>query len=155
MEDRIKTLSRPEIDDFLKSQKVGLLSLTDGQSAYSIPLGYSYDGENIGITIRNEGRKMAYINKNRNVCFVVYWIPEGFGMQKMAYKSVICDGKLEQVTDPEDITKAVRNSEKHMGLPEGAWNSLLEMTLKSPENSFFWRIRLTDVGGKSVEDAKK
>jgi nitroimidazol reductase NimA-like FMN-containing flavoprotein (pyridoxamine 5'-phosphate oxidase superfamily) len=84
------------------------------------------------------------------VCFVVYWIPEGFGIQKMSYKSVICDGKLEQITDPEGIKSAVRNSEKNLGLPEGAWDNLLEMTLKNLENSYFWKINVTNIGGQSV-----
>lgn len=150
MEPKVKTMSKSGIDEFLNSQRVGLLSMTDGQSAYAVPLGYSYDGKDIYITIRNEGRKMDYINKNRNVCFVVYWIPEGFGIQKMSYKSVICDGKLEQITDPEGIKSAVRNSEKNLGLPEGAWDNLLEMTLKNLENSYFWKINVTNIGGQSV-----
>ena len=46
---------------------------------------------------------MAYISRNKNVCFAVCRVPEDFGMQKRNYTSVICDGVLEHVTDPEEI----------------------------------------------------
>jgi nitroimidazol reductase NimA-like FMN-containing flavoprotein (pyridoxamine 5'-phosphate oxidase superfamily) len=144
----IKTMTKAEIEDFLSQQKMGCLSLTDGETPYSIPLAYFYDDGCIYITIRPAGRKMAYIDKNKNVCFVVCWVPDGFGMQKRNYISVICDGLLEHVTAPEELKKAVRAGEKHLGMPEGAWNGLLEKTLQNPEASSFWKIRVTAFGGK-------
>jgi nitroimidazol reductase NimA-like FMN-containing flavoprotein (pyridoxamine 5'-phosphate oxidase superfamily) len=146
----ITTMTKAEIEDFLSQQKMGYLSLTDGETPYSIPLAYFYGDGCIHITIRPEGRKMAYIAKNKNACFVVCWVPEGFGMQKRNYISVICDGVLEHVTDPEELRKAVRAGEKHLGMPEGAWDGLLEKTLKNPEASSFWAIRVKAFGGKRV-----
>lgn len=151
----VRSIERSEIDDFLKKQRVGLLSLTDGQTSYAIPLAYSYDGENIYLTMGAKGRKMDYINKSKNVCFNVYWVPEGFGTGKMSWTSVICDGVLERLTDPEEITKAVRIGEKQMGMPEGTWDKVLEMTLKNPAESSFWRIKVTNYGGRGVEDFKE
>jgi len=146
----IQSMTKAEIEDFLSQQKMGYLSLTDGETPYSIPLAYFYDEGCIHITIRPEGRKMGYIDKNKNVCFVVCWVPEGFGMQKRNYISVICDGVLEHVTMPEELRKAVRAGERHLGMPEGAWNGLLEKTLQNPESSSFWKIRVKDFGGKRV-----
>jgi nitroimidazol reductase NimA-like FMN-containing flavoprotein (pyridoxamine 5'-phosphate oxidase superfamily) len=145
-----QSMSKSDIDEFLYAQKIGLLSLSDGKSAYAIPLGYSYDGQDIFLTFRNEGRKKTYIEANKDVCFVVYWTPENMTMENTTYKSVICDGKLQRITEPMAIEKAVRNGEKQMGLPEGTWNGLLENTLKDPESSFFWKIQVTDVGGRAV-----
>jgi nitroimidazol reductase NimA-like FMN-containing flavoprotein (pyridoxamine 5'-phosphate oxidase superfamily) len=150
MQYEIKIMTQAEIDQFLSSQRLGFLSLTDGQTPYTIPLAYFYDAGCIHITIRQEGRKMSYINKNKNVCFAVCWVPEGFGMQKMNYISVICDGVLEHVTEPEGIRKAVRAGEKHLGMPEGAWNGLLEKTLQNPSASSFWKIQVKTFGGKRV-----
>jgi uncharacterized protein len=146
----IKTMTKAEVEDFLSQQKMGYLSLTDGETPYSIPLAYFYGDGCIHITIRPEGRKMAYIDKNKNACFVVCWVPEGFGMQQRNYISVICDGVLEHVTDPEELRKVVRAGEKHLGMPEGAWNGLLEKTLRNPEASSFWTIRVKVFSGKRV-----
>lgn len=146
----IKTMSQAEIEEFLASQNMGFLSLTDGRTPYAIPLAYFYDAGCIHITIRMEGRKMACINANRHACFAVCRVPEDFGIKSRSYTSVICDGVLEHVTGPEDIKNAVRAGEKRMGMPEGAWNGLLEKTLQNPEQSSFWKIRVTAFGGKRV-----
>jgi len=98
---------------------------------------------------------MACIKKNRNVCFVVCWTPENFGLQNMTWKSVILDGMIEHVTDPDGIRKAVQTGEKHLGMPGGSWDKVLEMTLKKPEASNFWKIKPTQVGGKGVEGFKE
>jgi nitroimidazol reductase NimA-like FMN-containing flavoprotein (pyridoxamine 5'-phosphate oxidase superfamily) len=150
MQYAIKTMSQDEIDRFLAAEKMGFLSLTDGETPYAIPLAYFYDTGCIHITIRQEGRKMAYISRNKNVCFAVCRVPEDFGMKKMAYTSVICDGVLEHVTDPDELRKAVRAGEKHLGMPEGAWNGLLEKTLQNTGSSSFWKIRVESFGGKKV-----
>jgi nitroimidazol reductase NimA-like FMN-containing flavoprotein (pyridoxamine 5'-phosphate oxidase superfamily) len=151
----VRELSREEIDAFLRSQRVGTLSMNDGINSYAVPLAYFYDGEQIYLTIGGEGRKMAYIKKNKNVCFVVCWTPENFGLQNMSWKSVICDGMIEHVTDPDGIRKAAQTGEKHLGMPAGAWDKVLEMTLKKPEASNFWKIKPTQVGGKGVEGFKE
>ena len=40
-------------------------------------------------------------------------------------------------------------------MPAGTWDKMLEMTLKKPEASNFWRIKITDIGGQGVEDFKE
>jgi nitroimidazol reductase NimA-like FMN-containing flavoprotein (pyridoxamine 5'-phosphate oxidase superfamily) len=146
----IKIMNQGEIDAFLASEKLGFLSLTDGETPYAIPLAYFYADGCIHITIRAEGRKMAYINKNRKVCFAVCRVPEDFGIQNRNYTSVICDGVLEHVTAADDLKIVVRAGEKSMGMPQGAWDGLLEKTLQNPESSSFWKIKITAFGGKRV-----
>jgi len=156
MQVELKTMSQEQINEFLNSQKVGLLSLSDGKSAYAVPLGYSFDGKDIYLTIGNKGRKLDYIKACRNVCFVVYWMQDNFGVKTgMAYKSVICDGVLEQITEPDAITRAVRHAEKHLGFPEGTWNGLLEKTLQNTANSPFWKINVTRTGSQMVGDFRE
>ena len=53
----VKTLDRAEIDEFLKSHRVGVLSMTDGKTPYAIPLAYSYDGESIYLTMGKRGAR--------------------------------------------------------------------------------------------------
>jgi hypothetical protein len=68
---------------------------------------------------------------------------------------VVCDGVIAQLTDPEGITRAVRTAERHLKMPEGAWDKMLEMTLKKPAASNFWGITITQRGGQGVEDFKE
>jgi nitroimidazol reductase NimA-like FMN-containing flavoprotein (pyridoxamine 5'-phosphate oxidase superfamily) len=149
MKREIKTMSKDEINDFLSNQKIGILSLSENDSSYSIPLAYSYDKENIYLTLGPQGRKMECIQKNKNVCFVVYDQPPSEGGMP-EWKSIICNGVIEQITAPESLEKAVRSGEKHMGMPEGTWNGLLEKTLQAPETSCFWKIIIAEINGKQT-----
>jgi hypothetical protein len=40
-------------------------------------------------------------------------------------------------------------------MPEGSWDKMLEMTLKRPEASNFWGIKITQRGGQGVEGFKE
>jgi nitroimidazol reductase NimA-like FMN-containing flavoprotein (pyridoxamine 5'-phosphate oxidase superfamily) len=149
----VEKMDQAGIDAFLKKNRVGVLGLHDGSSSYSIPLAYAYDNNIIYLTMGHVGRKADYINKNKNVCFTVFWIPEGFGSPgKMNWTSVVCDGVLGHLSDPEEITFAVRVLERHMCMPEGSWDGLLAMTLKSPQNSNFWKIKITAAGGRTIKN---
>jgi nitroimidazol reductase NimA-like FMN-containing flavoprotein (pyridoxamine 5'-phosphate oxidase superfamily) len=149
----VEKMDQAAIDAFLKKNRVGVIGLNDGSSSYSIPLAYAYDNSVIYLTMGHVGRKAGYIDKNRNVCFTVYWIPEGFGSPgKMNWTSVVCDGVLEHLEEPKAITRAVRVLEKHMGMPAGSWDGLLAMTLKNPKTSNFWKIQVTAAGGRTIEN---
>jgi hypothetical protein len=150
MKREIKTMSKDEINDFLSSQKIGVLSLSENDSSYSIPLAYSYDGDNIYLTLGPQGRKMECIKKNKNVCFVVYHQPPPTASGRPEWQSIICNGVIERLTDPESIEKAVRSAEKHLGMPAGTWNGLLEKTLQSPETSCFWKVKISEINGKQT-----
>jgi uncharacterized protein len=149
----VEQMDQAAIDSFLKNNRVGVIGLNDGSSSYSIPLAYAYDNNTIYLTMGHVGRKAEYISKNKKVCFTVFWIPEGFGSPgKMNWTSVVCDGVLEHLGDPDAITRAVRVLEKHMGMPEGSWDTLLAMTLKKPQASNFWKIQVTAAGGRTIEN---
>jgi len=149
----VQELSREAIESFLMQHRVGVLSLTDGAGAYGIPLAYFYDEGTVYLTISRKGRKMDYIGKRMPVSFTVYTIPAGFGAPgKTSWTSVICEGVLENITVPEELTKAVRTGEKRMGVPEGTWQKLLDMMLQHPEQSNFWKISSATCGGRGVED---
>ena len=150
MKREINTMSKDEINNFLSKQKIGVLSLSDKDSSYAIPLAYSYDGENIYLTLGPQGRKMECIQKNKNVCFVVYHQPPPTAGGMPEWQSIICNGVIERLTDPESIEKAIRSAEKHLGMPAGTWNGLLEKTLQAPETSCFWKIKIAEINGKQT-----
>lgn len=149
----VQDLSRDVIEAFLKKKRVGVLSLADSEAAYGIPLAYFYENGTIYLTISRKGRKMAFIDNNKRVSFAVFEIPDEFGTPgKTGWTSVICDGVLENITGTAELTLAVRAGERHMGMPEGAWDKLLEMVLKQPGPSNFWKITNASYGGRGVED---
>ena len=149
----VQKMDQAAIDAFLKKYRVGVLGLHNGTHSYAIPLAYAHDNQTFYLTMGHVGRKAEYISKNKKVCFTVFWIPEGFGApDKMNWTSVVCDGVLEHLSDPEAITRAVRVLEKHMGMPEGSWDNLLAMTLKNPRKSNFWKIKVSTAGGRTIEN---
>ena len=151
----IQDLSRNAIDNLLETSKAGVLSFANETSPYAIPLAYFYGDKTIYLTLGSTGRKMEYVHNNKNVVFTVFSISEGFGIPgKTGWTSVICEGVLENVRSPEELTKVVRAGERHFGIPEGTWENLLQMTLKDPTKSNFWKIRITSAGGRGVEDEK-
>lgn len=151
----VQNLSQEAIESFLRTKRVGVLSLADGQDPYGVPLAYFYDDGTIYLTISRRGRKMACIDRNKRVSFAVFDIPDEFGTPgKTGWTSVICDGVLENITDPAELTRAVRAGERHMNMPEGAWQSLLEMVLGQPGPSNFWKIKDSAFGGRGVADER-
>ncbi len=152
----VRDLTKEETVDFLKSQRVGTLSLNDSESSYAVPLAYFFDDDTVFLTLGPEGRKHNYVKANKNVCFSVFEVKPGdAGATSMCWKSAICEGKLERETNPDKLTRTVRLGEKAMGMPEGTWNKLLEMTLKNPAISNFWKVKTTSIGGRGVEGFKE
>jgi nitroimidazol reductase NimA-like FMN-containing flavoprotein (pyridoxamine 5'-phosphate oxidase superfamily) len=148
-----REMTPESIDAFLRSHKAGVLSLTDGLTAYGIPLAYFFDEWHIYLTLGRSGRKMDYVKPGGPVSFAVFSISDGFGIPgKTGWTSVICEGNLEHLRDAAEITRAVRAGERHMGMPEGTWENLLQMTLRTPEHSNFWWIYPTRIGGRTVAD---
>jgi len=149
----IETLPQEKIDEFLSANRIGVLCLADEKVPYGIPLAYFYEQGTVYLTLSRSGRKLACISRNPKACFTVYRVPETFGTPgNMSWTSVICEGELENITDPDELSQAVRTGERHMGMPEGTWENLLQMTLKNPGQSNFWKLSVTAAGGRSVED---
>jgi len=143
-----KEMTRQEIDDFLYKQRIGLLSLTNGNDAYAVPMGYSYDGTHIYIAMIYKGRKIEYLKKNKNISFVVYWTNEDIHVGNIHWKSVICDGIMEHLKEHKGIEKAVRTAEKHLSLTEGTWDRLITKAIEDPDNSMFWKINIQHISGR-------
>ena len=67
---RSHVLDKPKIEEYLKSKRDGVLSFTDGTSAYGVPLGYAYyDSDNgcLYFGMNPGGRKYDYFKKSNQV----------------------------------------------------------------------------------------
>ena len=92
-----RELSRAEIDDFLRGQRVARLGCHAGGVTYVVPLIYAYeDGAVIAVT--TEGRKTAMLRENPRVCVEVdEYDTDGRG----SWRSVIAYGQSEELVGDE------------------------------------------------------
>jgi nitroimidazol reductase NimA-like FMN-containing flavoprotein (pyridoxamine 5'-phosphate oxidase superfamily) len=88
-----------EIDSFLRSQGHGVLSLADGNDAYSVPISFGYDGERVFLTLIQFGgasEKIEFVESTNRVSMTVYDIETRFD-----WRSVNVVGTLSDVPDSE------------------------------------------------------
>ncbi|WP_137285064.1 pyridoxamine 5'-phosphate oxidase family protein [Halorussus salinisoli] len=63
-----------ELDEYLREDAVGVLSLADAGDAYAVPVGYHYDGERLLVRLgeRDDSTKMDYLESTETATLVVY-----------------------------------------------------------------------------------
>jgi nitroimidazol reductase NimA-like FMN-containing flavoprotein (pyridoxamine 5'-phosphate oxidase superfamily) len=88
-----RELSRGEIDDFLRGQRIARLGCHAGGETYVVPLIYAYeDGAVVAVT--TEGRKTAMLRENPRVCIEVdEYDVDGRG----SWRSVIAYGIYDEL----------------------------------------------------------
>ncbi len=98
----IGILNDSEIEEVLRHQIIGRIGCHAGGITYVVPISYVYDGTYI-YAHTYEGMKMGMMRENPRVCF------EADAMENMAnWKSVICQGQFEELTDPEERRKGIQ-----------------------------------------------
>ncbi len=98
----IGQLSSTEIESLLQTQIIGRIGCSNNDSMYVVPISYAYDGKYI-YCHSYQGKKIDLMRKNPKVCFQVD------EMKDMAnWKSVIVWGDFEELTDKEEIKKALK-----------------------------------------------
>ena len=149
-----KFLDKPKIEELLKSKRDGVLSLTDGQSSYGVPLAYTfYQNDILYFGMNPSGRKFDYFKKCKNVCFTVHKTFQSPGdPRRMGWWSIILDGELFQITDPEEIKSLADLMEKQGLFPPGLKEKFLGAILKDPDNSNFFKMKVTNFGGKELPE---
>jgi uncharacterized protein len=97
-----RKLSRAEIDEFLRGQRIARLGCHAHGVTYVVPLIYAYeDGAVVAVT--TEGRKTAMLRENPRVCVEV---DEYDADGKGSWRSVIADGTFEEL-DGEAVEPAL------------------------------------------------
>ncbi len=145
-------LEKPRIVELLQSKKDGVLCFTDSTSPYGVPLTYTlYQKDTLYFGLGLSGRKYEYLQKNRNVCFTVF---ETFQSKeergRRGWWSLILDGELVQITDPDEI-KSLGDLMEQQGLfPPGLKEKFLGAILKNPDHSNFFKMKITKFGGKEL-----
>ncbi len=98
----IEKLSPEGIEELLRKQLVGRIGCHSNGQTYVVPTSFVYDGENIYIH-SFAGMKIDFMRKNPKVCFEVDDI-----RHLENWKSVICWGEFEELTDEASKVDALR-----------------------------------------------
>ena len=88
-----RELSRGEIDDFLRSQRIARLGCHSDGVTYVVPLIYAYEADAV-VAVTTEGRKTAMLRDNPRVCVEV---DEYDADGKGSWRSVIAHGTYEEL----------------------------------------------------------
>jgi uncharacterized protein len=89
-----RELSRGEIDEFLRSQRIARLGCHAGGVTYVVPLVYAYQDDAV-VAVTTEGRKTAMLRENPRVCVEVdEYDADGRG----SWRSVIAHGTYDELS---------------------------------------------------------
>ena len=137
-----RELSRAEIDEFLRGQRIARLGCHAGGVTYVVPLIYAYDQDTV-VAVTTDGRKTAMLRENPRVCVEVdEYDADGRG----SWRSVIAHGIYEELAG-ESIEPALALLRERFGSTAGR---AAEPRQLGP-NVVVLRITLDEVSGRSVE----
>jgi nitroimidazol reductase NimA-like FMN-containing flavoprotein (pyridoxamine 5'-phosphate oxidase superfamily) len=137
-----RELSRSEIDEFLRGQRIARLGCHAGDETYVVPLIYAYENDAL-VAVTTEGRKIAMLRENPRVCVEVdEYDADGRG----SWRSVIAYGTYEELAgaavEPalellrERFARAAGRAAEPRPLGEGV---------------VVLQIRLDEISGRAVE----
>lgn len=95
-------LTPEEIENVLQEQLMGHLGCHFNNITYIVPICFAYDSNCI-YARTYEGIKMNMMRQNSNVCFQVESL-----MSMVDWKSVVCQGKFEELIDKEKREKGIQ-----------------------------------------------
>lgn len=131
------------IDQFLRSQGVGVLSLTDGTEAYGVPISFGYDGESrlffVFLRVGEQDKKVEFASKSEKASFTTYNVDS-----KHDWQSVIASGTLRQVDDDE--WDAVVDA-----IEDNAWYPSLFSQAEPMQDIQGWEFQIEDITGQTSE----
>lgn len=108
MVEQKKKLTRQECEEVLKSNDIGVLSVTNGQYPYAVPVEFLYQDNGIYVGTYVTGRKMDYLAGNSRGAFVVYESRHAnreMIRKKIPCRSVMVEGPVTVVDDREFETR--------------------------------------------------
>ena len=89
-----------EINSFLNSEWIGVLSVKHEEGVYAVPLPYIYDDRTSTFVLMSGGKAMTLVENMAEVCFTVFKADKD---KTSEWCSVIAQGKIEKVTRREEL----------------------------------------------------
>ncbi len=138
----MRELSRDEIDEFLRGQRIARLGCHAGGETYVVPVIYAYEDGAI-VTVTTEGRKTAMLRENPRVCVEV----DSYDADSRgSWRSVIAYGSSEELAG-EEIEAALALLRERFARAAGREAPSRALG----EGTVVLRIRLDEASGRAVE----
>jgi uncharacterized protein len=137
-----RELSRGEIEEFLRGQRIARLGCHARGVTYVVPLVYAYEDRAV-VAVTTEGRKTAMLRENPRVCVEV---DEYDADGKGSWRSVIAHGACEELAG-DAIEPALALLRQRFARTAGRAPAPRQLG----PNVVVLRIRLDDVSGRTVE----
>ena len=155
MRKKDKEISEPAIiSEIIRSAAVCRLGLARDDTPYVVPLVFGYDGKCIYIHTALEGKKIDFIQANNRVCaefereVQIRSHPEKPCKWTVSFQSVIADGRIDELVDPEDKITGLGHIMAHYA--DRSW----VFDEKALAVTRVWRITVTALTGKRSADRR-
>jgi len=92
-------MDRDEIDDFLRAQGTGVLSLSRDGTAYAVPVSFGYADDSLYfflLRFGDDSRKLDFVETTDEASFTTYDVEDA-----NRWRSVVVSGPLTEVSDGE------------------------------------------------------
>lgn len=136
-------MERDDVNTFLREQGVGVLSLTNGQEAYGVPVSFGYNGGDslyfVFLRIGEQSKKEQFAEQTERASFTVYDVNS-----KHVWTSVIVSGALHQIPDSEW-------DELEIAIEDNAWYPSLFSEAEPMQDIQGWELRMDEVTGQQSE----
>ena len=102
-----REITDTEREAFIAANKFGVLCFA-GTKPYAVPVAYKYFKGAIIFMMQRAGRKLGYIEKNKNVCFNIWQMGDQCtvpGLKELRYVSVLLEGDLQEILPGPEWTK--------------------------------------------------
>lgn len=97
-------MSKKEIDEVIKNQKLCRIAFIDGEYPYIAPFQYLYHNDQFYFHFTDYGKKKEILKNNDNVCVSV----EQLEPDLTSYHFISLQGKLSRVKDEEEKNLVIR-----------------------------------------------
>jgi nitroimidazol reductase NimA-like FMN-containing flavoprotein (pyridoxamine 5'-phosphate oxidase superfamily) len=98
-------LTKEEMLRMLEEERVGRIGLNDDPQPYVVPTDFAFEDGAIYIHTPDKGLKARLARMNPNVCFEV----DRYNDTVTNFKSVIIRGRMMEISDPAERTRAMRS----------------------------------------------
>lgn len=90
-------MDESEVEDRLRSEVAGVLSLANDGAAYGVPVHHHYDGESLYFRLGDDdhSKKLSFVETTTEASFVL------FGVDEPESWSVLVTGTLEELSEAE------------------------------------------------------
>jgi nitroimidazol reductase NimA-like FMN-containing flavoprotein (pyridoxamine 5'-phosphate oxidase superfamily) len=141
----MRDMTHGEIMDFISYWTWGTLIGVERSRPYAVELSYGTDGDFLYCGSMPGGRMARCVRSNPEVAFKICEC----GRNYARYRAVLIEGRAELLTAAEDIRYAVRRIALQAGLPESAFDGIVQRVAGHPESNSV-KIPLSRVSGKSA-----